>query len=75
MSQPVPTYTVGPQVAIVALLSQSLALHGYPPTIRELAEGTGLQPSVIHRHLERLRAQGLITWTDGQPRTLRFGSG
>jgi len=67
-----PVLTVGPRVAIIGALSESLALRGYPPTIREIREKTGLQLSVIHRHLERLRVAGYVTWTDGQPRTLRF---
>lgn len=75
MSGPLPVYGVGPRVAILACLSESLALRGYPPTIPEMAEAAGLRSdSSVHHHLVRLRAEGYVTWTDGEQRTLRFCS-
>lgn len=45
--------------------------HRYPPTVRELADATGIQsPSTIHRHLTYLREDGQVAWTPGHPRTL-----
>jgi DNA-binding IclR family transcriptional regulator len=70
----VPVFGVGPRVVILACLSESLALRGYPPTIPELAEALGVADSTVHKHLSRLRAEGYVTWTDGQQRTLRFCS-
>lgn len=67
-----PVFGVGPRVAILACLSESLALRGYGPTLRELSEATGIHLRTIHGHLERLRAEGFVTWEDGQQRTLRF---
>lgn len=69
-----PVFGVGPRVAILACLSESLALRGYPPTIPEIAEAVGLVDSSVHRHLTRLRAEGYVTWTDGEQRTLRFNA-
>jgi repressor LexA len=67
-----PTFAVGPRVAILACLSESLALRGYPPTLREIAEAVGMAHNTVEHHLSRLRAEGYVTWTDGQQRTLRF---
>jgi len=70
--QMVPVFGVGPRVAVLAVLSESLALRGFPPTLREIGEATGMPHRVVHRHLERLQAEVYVTWTDGQQRTLRF---
>jgi repressor LexA len=41
------------------------------PTVREIGAAVGLKSSrSVHRHLERLRADGLITSVVGLPRTL-----
>ena len=42
----------------------------YSPTVRELAEATGLALSTVHAHLAQLRARGLVDWIDGHVRTL-----
>lgn len=50
------------------------ALHiraGYN-SIRSLAKRAGKDRSTIYYRLERLRAQGLITWQPGLDRTLRL---
>ena len=74
MTTRLPVFGVGPRVAILACLSESLVLRGYPPTVQEIADATGLWPSRVHSRLERLRAEGYVTWTDGQQRTLRFNA-
>jgi DNA-binding MarR family transcriptional regulator len=35
-------------------------LHGYVPSLRELAAIAGCSPSTVKRHLERLQAAGCI---------------
>jgi SOS-response transcriptional repressor LexA len=68
-----PVFGIGPRVAILACLSESLALRGYPPSGRELMDAAGLRSfSSVHHHLKRLRAEGYVTWNDGEQRTLRF---
>lgn len=43
--------------ALVAYIDE----HGYPPTMRELAELTGhASPSTIHHHLHALAAAGRV---------------
>jgi repressor LexA len=73
VSEPLPVFGIGPRVAVLACLSESLALRGYPPTIPEIAAAVGLRSdSSVHHHLVRLRAEGYVTWEDGKARTLRF---
>lgn len=43
---------------------------GFPPTARELAERVGLWPSAVHRVLQQLREEGLVSWEDNRARTL-----
>ena len=44
----------------------------YPPSYREIGKGTGIKSmSTVHTHLHILRADGVIDFTDGYPRTLR----
>ena len=46
--------------------------RAYPPSIRDIAAGTGLSRAMVHRALYDLRALGVLTWTEGQYRTLRL---
>ena len=39
-----------------------VASHGYPPSIRELADAMGLAHSVAYRRLRLLEDAGLIEW-------------
>ena len=56
---------------VLAALDAHLAAHGYAPTMRELCSATGItSTSVIAYHLHQLRAQGLISFKDGLPRTI-----
>jgi repressor LexA len=67
-----PVFGVGPRVAILACLSDSLARRGYGPTVREIATAVGLGHPTVYRHLAWLRKAGYVTWEDGKARTLRF---
>ena len=41
--------------------------HGYPPSVREIAEAVDLKsPSTVHFHLKGLRAAGLISQAEGK---------
>lgn len=45
--------------------------HGYPPTVREIGKSLGMRsPSTVKFHLDKLRADGLLQWEDGKPRSL-----
>lgn len=39
------------------------ATEGYSPTVRQIAENTGLAPSAVHRHLEVLVEDDLVVKT------------
>ena len=49
--------------------------NGYPPTWDELALLLGKSKSTVQRELELMRARGLVTWKDGQARTLSIVRG
>lgn len=45
--------------------------HGYPPSVREIAEAVNLKsPSTVHFHLKGLREAGLITQAEGKTRAI-----
>lgn len=45
--------------------------HGYPPSVREIADAVGLKsPSTVHFHLKGLREAGLITQAEGKTRAI-----
>ena len=45
--------------------------HGYPPSVREIAEAVDLKsPSTVHFHLKGLRAAGLISQAEGKTRAI-----
>ncbi|MEA3225076.1 MAG: helix-turn-helix domain-containing protein [Planctomycetota bacterium] len=45
--------------------------HMQPPTIRDLADATGIDYQVVHYHVSVLRKMGLVTKESGKSRTLR----
>ena len=46
--------------------------HGYPPTVRELCEMSGVRStSTISLHMNRLKELGYITWISTMPRTIQ----
>lgn len=49
--------------------------HDYPPTIREIGEHFKVTIGTVQGHLDRLRAQGYLTWAKGQPRTFKVRGG
>ena len=53
-------------------IADYVAVHGYGPTLREMAAAMGLKSfNTAHHHLRRLREFGLVTWTPGAARTVR----
>ncbi len=41
-------------------------------TVREIGQRFGIRsPNAVKQALDRLRSAGMVTWEDGQPRTLR----
>ena len=53
--------------AIITLTAEK----GYPPSIREIQQITGiLSTATVSYHLRRLESQGRITYQPGLPRTI-----
>lgn len=50
--------------------------HGYPPSVREIAQAVELKsPSTVHFHLKGLREAGLITQAEGKTRAISVTDG
>lgn len=60
------------QEELLDVVRRFTADHGYPPTVREIRDGLGLNAvSRVARMLGQLREAGLIDWQDGLSRTIR----
>lgn len=58
---------------VYAFIAGFIIERGYGPTHREIVDGLGLSStSVAAHHLSVLRRRGLVTYVDGQARTLRI---
>ena len=45
--------------------------HGYPPSVREIAEAVNLKsPSTVHFHMKALQEKGLISCAEGRTRAI-----
>lgn len=58
----------------VAFIAEHTAEHGWPPTVREVAEALGVNLSTAHEHLRILAAEGRIVKGSG-PRMIRVAAG
>lgn len=57
---------------ILNLIVQYIQDNGFPPTIREISDISGLKStSTVYTHLHRLQDEGFIEMCDYQPRTIR----
>ncbi len=56
---------------VFLFIREYLAMHLWPPTLKEIAAGCGLVwPSSVIRHLDRLEGWGLITRAPGRARSI-----
>lgn len=61
------------QKEILDYIKVFMVKHGFPPTIREICEGTGVSsPATIHAHLEHLEKKGVIKRRDTKNRALEL---
>jgi Mn-dependent DtxR family transcriptional regulator len=58
--------------ATLAAIERLVERRGVPPTVRELADELKVPRSTAYQWMLRLKAEGRITWEDGQLRTLRL---
>lgn len=59
------------QELVLNYIKEYTAEHGFPPAVREIAKGVGLNsPSSVHSHIKRLERDGFIKKTNSKFRTL-----
>ena len=59
------------QEKIFAYINKVVKAKGYPPSVREICEATGLRStSTVHAHLKRLERRGMITRDSMKPRAI-----
>lgn len=46
--------------------------RGSPPSLRDVAEVTGISVSTLHNYLPRMADEGLVTWQPRSHRTIRL---
>ena len=62
----------GRTLQILQFVREFSCVHGFGPTIREIAEGVGLRStSTVVGHLDRMTRDGLITSIPSTPRSIR----
>lgn len=61
------------QEEILTYIKKYMAMHGYPPAIREICEGVGLSsPATVFVHVKNLEKAGLIKSTNNKFRTIEL---
>ena len=61
------------QEAILTFIKNELRAKGYPPSIREICQGVGLNSSsTVHGHLESLEKAGMIRRDPTKPRAIEI---
>ena len=59
------------QELVLKYIKEYTAKHGFPPAVREIAKGVGLNsPSSVHSHIKRLEKNGFIKKTNSKFRTI-----
>lgn len=57
----------------LAFIASFVKQRGYAPSVREIRAGLGLKsPAMAQVRLDKLKAQGRVTWEFGLTRTLRI---
>ena len=57
---------------IVSAIARFCSQHGYGPSFIEVGKACGFNSTAsIKYRLDKLRAEGKVTWQDGRARTLR----
>lgn len=63
------------QQRVYDYIAESIAEHGYAPSVREVGEALGLKsPSTVHFHIKHLQEMGLIEKSAGKGRAITLKS-
>ena len=61
------------QEEVLAYIKKYIAVHGYPPAIREICAGVGLNsPATVFVHLKNLEKNGIVRSTNNKFRSLEL---
>lgn len=60
-----------PQLDLLRAIQARIDANGYSPSLRELADDLGVCVNDVAQKLRLLRRDGLVTYVDGQARTVR----
>ena len=64
------------QQRVYDYIAESIAEHGYAPSVREVGEALGLKsPSTVHFHIKHLQEMGLIEKSAGKGRAITLKNG
>ena len=64
------------QQEVLYFINKYLNQYGYPPTVREIANGFGFRsPRAAHDHLKALERKGYVRTVHGKPRALEIIKG
>ena len=59
------------QRQILEFIDQAVREHGYPPSVREIAQGVGLRSTAtVHTHLATLQDKGFLRRDPTKPRAI-----
>jgi Mn-dependent DtxR family transcriptional regulator len=59
------------QKTILEAIPHLFKLKGFPPTLADIAEHTGIKKSTVQSSLKKLRKDNVVTWEEGKQRTLK----
>ena len=63
------------QESILSYIQSFLEINGYPPSVREICEGTGVRStSTVHAHLRKLNESGRLNYDAGRRRAISINS-
>lgn len=63
------------QQEVLSWISGFIDVHGFSPTVREIANGFGWTVNGAMCHLRPMRKKGAVSWVDGHSRTIRVVGG
>jgi repressor LexA len=60
------------QVLVLSFIARHTKEKGYPPSLRDIADGLGLKSvNGAKIHVVALKRKGRLTWDEGKARTLK----